>query len=465
MKNTIQFTKIRGIAFALSLLVIASGIAGIFIRGFNLGIDFQGGLSQQIQFADVALQVEYSGTGSAQARVLGGQLIINIQEVDSSISEKLVLADYDSIDSLASAISEIPGLTAVVKAKGGEKPSVFISSEYMYDLSSEPFLIRARIAENEAPEVTIDSLRTILADLSPSIQTVGNPLNQEFAIKLRYSDIMEASNGGADNNGETEDADSLQLKVEEKIVALLETAYSRDSIVIKQRDFVGPSISQELMVGALVSVLVAIGLILIYISIRFRFGYAIAATTALVHDVFIMIGVIALVQVEVTATTIAAILTIIGYSLNDTIVVFDRIRENMTLLKETNRASVIDMSITQSLSRTLITSITTLLAVVSIYIFGTGVIKDFAFNLIIGIVVGTYSSIFIASPVYLAWQNSMDVQKAKRLNVKPIRQGGLPIKQVKEEEGAESTSEESDESGSDGAVTRMQNRKKKKRKK
>ena len=154
-----------------------------------------------------------------------------------------------------------------------------------------------------------------------------------------------------------------------------------------------------------------------YIWFRFKLGFAISAITALGHDVLIMLGFIGTIGLEVSTTTIAAVLTIIGYSLNDTIVVFDRVRENQSLLKGERFDIVVNTSITQSLSRTLITSLTTLLAVLALYLFGTGSIKDFALNLIVGILVGTYSSIFIASPVLLGWTNVVQKRKAKKSGV------------------------------------------------
>jgi preprotein translocase subunit SecF len=156
---------------------------------------------------------------------------------------------------------------------------------------------------------------------------------------------------------------------------------------------------------------------MVYIWFRFRLGFAVSAITALAHDVLIMLGFIGTLGLEVSTTTIAAVLTIIGYSLNDTIVVFDRIRENQGFLKGDRFDNIVNTSITQSLSRTIITSLTTLMAVAALYVFGTGAIKDFALNLIVGILVGTYSSIFIASPVLLGWTNAAQKRKAKKSGV------------------------------------------------
>ena len=168
---------------------------------------------------------------------------------------------------------------------------------------------------------------------------------------------------------------------------------------------VGPSVGRDLKLAALWSVLGAIAILLIYISWRFEFRFAIGAIAALVHDVLITLGVFAVLSKEINLPTVAAFLTIIGYSLNDTIVVFDRIRENTQTLRGTDYVAVLNRSINQSLSRTVITSLTTLFVVLVIFLItGAGEeINTFALALIVGILVGTYSSVFIASPILYLW--------------------------------------------------------------
>jgi len=212
-----------------------------------------------------------------------------------------------------------------------------------------------------------------------------------------------------DPSGDTKD------QLERDIRRLLEESFGNGSVVIKSSEYVGPRFSQTLAQQSFSLTLLALVLILIYIWFRFQFGYAISAIVALTHDVLVMLGFIGATQLEVSTTTIAAVLTIIGYSLNDTIVIFDRIRENEGLLQGRDIEDIINTSITQSLSRTLITSLTTLLAVTALYTFGTGAIKDFALNLIVGIIVGTYSSVFVASPMLLGWRRSREKrQRIKR---------------------------------------------------
>jgi len=171
---------------------------------------------------------------------------------------------------------------------------------------------------------------------------------------------------------------------------------------IRRVDMVGPKIGDELRTKGLMAMLLAIAGILIYVSFRFEWRFAVASVLALVHDVSIASGAIALLGIEVNLDTLAAILTLLGYSLNDTIIVFDRIREGIRKIKDPDLAGIINESITRTLSRTTLTSLTTFFVVLTLYLFGGEIINSFSFTLLVGVIVGTYSSIFIASPI-LMW--------------------------------------------------------------
>ena len=149
------------------------------------------------------------------------------------------------------------------------------------------------------------------------------------------------------------------------------------------------------------AILIALGLVLLYITIRFQWRQGVSAIIALVHDVLIIVGIFSILEKEFTLTVVAALLTVVGYSLNDTIVVFDRIRENLGKYRKKSLEETINLSITETLSRTLITSGTTLLVVLALFILGGEIIHDFAFALLVGVLIGTYSSIYVASPVVL----------------------------------------------------------------
>ncbi len=176
--------------------------------------------------------------------------------------------------------------------------------------------------------------------------------------------------------------------------------------LIQRNEKVGPKIGVELLLNAIYAILVAMLLILLYVIVRFEFKFSIGAIVALVHDVIITLGIFSVLDIEISAPMIAAILTIVGYSLNDTIVVFDRVRENLKAASKNIKdiSELVNKSLNETLSRTVVTSVTTLIVVVVLYFFGGEVLKTFAFPLIIGVLIGTYSSIFVASPIVVDWK-------------------------------------------------------------
>lgn len=177
---------------------------------------------------------------------------------------------------------------------------------------------------------------------------------------------------------------------------------------------VGPKVSGELITSAVLSVVLAIGAVLIYIWLRFEWQFALGAVIALIHDVVLTIGVFSEVQIKFDLAIIAALLTIVGYSLNDTVVVFDRVRENLRKYKTLSLAEVLNKSINETLSRTVMTSVTTLLALISLYVLGGDVIRGFVFAMIWGVIVGTYSSVFVASSILLYLGVKRDWSKNKK---------------------------------------------------
>ena len=170
-----------------------------------------------------------------------------------------------------------------------------------------------------------------------------------------------------------------------------------DEILLRRVEYVGPQIGSELRDDGGLAMLLALGLMMLYIAFRFQSRFAGAAVLALIHDVIIVLGIFSLFELDFDLTVLAALLAVIGYSLNDTIVVSDRIRENLRSQRRSEIEEVINLSLNQMLSRTIITSLTTLLVLISLYLFGGELIKNFAFALILGVIVGTYSSIYIAS--------------------------------------------------------------------
>ena len=192
---------------------------------------------------------------------------------------------------------------------------------------------------------------------------------------------------------------ALGLDIGDQMRALLKDT---GNFEIRRVDMVGAKVGSELREKGLMAMVLAIIGILIYVSFRFEWRFAIASVMALVHDVTIAMGMIVLFRIEVNLDILAALLTILGYSLNDTIIVFDRIREGVRTIKDPNLETIIDESVTRTLSRTTLTSLTTFFVVLTLYLFGGEIINGFSFTLLVGIIVGTYSSIFVASPI-LMW--------------------------------------------------------------
>ncbi|MBT8055400.1 MAG: protein translocase subunit SecF [Xanthomonadales bacterium] len=191
-------------------------------------------------------------------------------------------------------------------------------------------------------------------------------------------------------------------------------------IEVRRVEFVGPQVGEELTEQGILAVVYALIGIFLYVMVRFQWRFSVGAVAALVHDVIITMGIISLVQVEFDLTVVAALLAVIGYSLNDTIVLFDRIRENFPRLRNSKPIEVVNTSVNQTLSRTLMTSLTTLLVLIALFIFGGEIINAFAFTLIIGVLVGTYSSIYVASTTLL----ELGVSKFDLLQVE--KEGATP---------------------------------------
>ncbi|MEL6215449.1 MAG: protein translocase subunit SecF [Pseudomonadota bacterium] len=211
---------------------------------------------------------------------------------------------------------------------------------------------------------------------------------------------------------EGEDVESAQQNANNRVRAALAEAFP--GVEIRSSAAVGPKVSGELFRSGVTALGVALFLMTIYITLRFKWQYAFGAVAALFHDVFITMGVFALTGFEFNLATIAALLTIVGYSMNDTVIVFDRVREEMRKYKKLEASQVVDMAINATMSRTLLTSTTTLLALLSIFIFGGEVLRGMSFALIFGVVVGTYSSIFVASTVLLMLPSLDRGDKPKR---------------------------------------------------
>jgi preprotein translocase SecF subunit len=278
-----------------------------------------------------------------------------------------------------SAVVILAGLGSLI-IQGGPKLSIDFKGGTM-------------VAVSFREEVNITKVRSSLAtmtiegqtfDLSKEeIKSFGDPSN----ISIRIS------------HQEDEPDNFAQSVIRYLYNTFPENVPSEQNEFILTIEKVGPKIGSELRGKALMAMFSSLALILLYISIRFEFKFALGAIAALVHDILVTLGLFSILNYEISLSIIAAFLTIVGYSLNDTIVIFDRIRENVKAKRRESYAETVDHSINQSLSRTIITSFTSFLVVLILWLFGGEVIHGFAFAMIIGVVVGTYSSIYVASPI------------------------------------------------------------------
>ena len=352
--------NVKKFLVASSVIVVASWLV-ILVFGLNYGIDFAGGTEVQVKFnKDVSTaELREAMTGlvgiSSEVQRFGAasrnEYLIKLSNI-SFVNEK---RESDIKAGLGKAYGETGFRRYHHSTAGGDKIEFTMDKKVKEEEIKEIF----KAADAPAQDVVITGLegrfvyRCVLAGLTPHI-----------------SDTLSKSIGP-------------------------------ETFEILRVDSVGPKIGEELKWQGLTSIFWALVCILAYIALRFNFRFAPGAVAALVHDVSITVGIFAILQVEFTIPIIAALLTIVGYSLNDTIVVFDRIRENLSKAKVKSLEDVVNESINQTLSRTILTSMTTLMVVIALLIFGGAIIRDFAFALLIGVLVGTYSSVFIASPLMI----------------------------------------------------------------
>ena len=251
------------------------------------------------------------------------------------------------------------------------------------------------IAVNYTDNIDIDDVRSSMGE----VEIEGQVFDFSMAEIKHFGDLSNVAIRIASFDSEPK---NFAKHLVEKMASLYPDLVPKDgNDFILSIEKVGPKIGAELRGDAIMAVVSALLLILVYITIRFELKYAVGAIAALAHDVLVTLGIFSLFGYEISLAVIAAFLTIVGYSLNDTIVIFDRVRENARLLKKSALISVINQSINDSLSRTIVTSLTTFFVVLILFVFGGEVLHTFSFAMIVGVIVGTYSSIFVASPVVL----------------------------------------------------------------
>jgi len=366
--------KYKFIALGLSGLIIAIGFINIIAgKGINYGIDFAGGtlirviFKNQVPIGEVRGALQNAGIENPIIQEMGNTqrefIIRTLQEV----------AEDQDIESLEA--HEIIGRMVVdsLRTEQGKKAT----EQGIPDLNNMNKENLAEILRSEYPEEASEISEKII-DFRQSSELKG--------IIQDYSQLEELEG------------------VSPEIINHLKSKTFLSSVAILSRETVGPQIGHDLRRKATQATIWALIGMLIYIGIRFKYAYGVAAIITLAHDVLITLGIFSLTNRELNLPVIAAILTIVGYSLNDTIVIFDRIRDNLKLLRKTDFGTLLNTSINQTLSRTIITSGTTFLTVAALFLFGGQVINDFSFTMMIGVIIGTYSSIYLSCSMAYFWK-------------------------------------------------------------
>ncbi|HUJ20653.1 MAG TPA: protein translocase subunit SecF [Bryobacteraceae bacterium] len=405
-KNTsYDFLRWKWPFIIASLVLSAAGLISLAVKGGpRYGIDFKGGTLMTVKFSG---KPPVDNIRSAVSKRVTGE--ISVQNFESGSNEVAIgteLTDERQLDQNRRAI--LNTLTATFGQPNSGK----------LDLN------------NAGGSELVSRLRDALAR--------NNVAMSDIQLETLAKDILAFRNSPP-RSGLITSFDQLSAVpgVTPAVLSTLKQECYLAPFAVRDTQVVGPKVGSELRQRAIWATLAALGGMLIYIAFRFEWIYGVAAVVACFHDTIITIGFFSLFNKEIDLTVIAALLTLVGYSMNDTIVIFDRIRENLKLSRREPLEQLINRSVNQTLSRTIMTSGLTFLTVLALFLFGGQVLHGFSFALVVGILIGTYSSVFVASPIVLFWHNWFDQRKRSavvvpaRVNAvkEPVRKG--PVKVVK----------------------------------
>jgi preprotein translocase subunit SecF len=382
-RNTnIDFLGKKWYFLAFSLVFSVAGLFSmLFWHHIPYGVDFRGGTLVYVKFShtpdDNALRAAMDHAGLHNAK---------IQTYDVP-SKNEVLIDLDVKET-----NQDQGKTQIIQTLGANAPAG------KQDLNNSSFL----------------TVKTYLMDKDP--MHLGSDADQKYSQQAQS--IVDTRNNVY--GGVLSSFDELKGGVDPAVVASLPEAFFLSDYGVFNVEIVGPQVGAQLRRQALLATAYSLAGMLIYLALRFELIYGIAAVVTVFHDTLITVGAFSLLNKEISLTVIAAILTLIGYSNNDTIVVFDRIRENIKLMRREKLSEIVNRSINQTLSRTILTAGLTFLTVLALYLFGGEVLRGFSLALVIGILIGTYSSIAIAAPILVAYQD-WRIERGKRAIAMPAR--------------------------------------------
>ena len=360
----------------ISLLLTAAGLISLAVKGGpRYGIDFKGGTLMYVKFASPPQEDEVR-------KALGDRITgeISVQRIVGS-NELMIGTEVAGEQQLEAVRAQVRDTLSAKFGAAAGKPD---------------FHATGRVALSEA-------LRTPMQNLGQNLST--EQLQGVADKMLTYRDTPPRS-GLIANFDELKNAEGVPSQA----IQALKSDFALSPFVIRSAEMVGPKIGAELRQQAIMATMFALGGMLIYIALRFEWIYGIAAVIAVFHDTIVTIGLFSIFDKEISLTVVAALLTLVGYSMNDTIVIFDRVRENVKTMRRESLSDIINRSVNQTLSRTAMASGLTFMTVLALWIFGGPVLNGFAFALVMGIIVGTYSSVFIASPIVVFWHDRMSAR-------------------------------------------------------
>ncbi len=380
----IDFLSKKWYFIAFSLIFSVAGLLSIFFwHGVPLGVDFRGGTLVYVKFAhtpdDNAIRAAMDRAGLRNARI----------QRYGDPSRNTVLIDLALQETNEAALDQ--GKTQIINALQTNVPA-------------------GKLDLNNASSLT---LTNYLLD--------KDPLHAGLDASQRYGDVVKAILQYRDKTkgGALASFDELKSVVDPTVLASLQDGFYLSDFGVYQVEIVGPQVGKQLQTQAKLAVVYSLAGMLVYLAFRFEWIYGVAAVITVFHDTLITVGAFSLMNKPISLTVIAAILTLIGYSNNDTIVVFDRIRENLKLMRREKLSDIVNRSINQTLSRTILTAGLTFLTVLALFLFGGEVLHGFSFALVIGILIGTYSSIAIAAPILVAYQDWRGQRNAPAAALKP----------------------------------------------
>ena len=380
-QTNFDFLGKKWLFIILSLLLTAAGLLSLALKGGpKYGIDFTGGALMDVNFIK---RPPADAIRSALRKRIPGE--IEVQEVSNAQgaggSQEVLITTAVREETLANVRNDIvSALNAAFNPDAGGKLDVNLAGQ-------------TELANR---------LRDRMAQANVSLSD-----DQLQALVQRIVDYRTAHSGLIHGIGDLASVSGVTAQV----LNVLKQECFAGNFAIRSNEVVGPKIGADLRQQAINVVLIALGAMLIYIGFRFEWIYGVAAVIAVFHDTIITIGLFSIFNKPIDLTVIAALLTLVGYSMNDTIVTFDRIRENLRMQMRGSFEYIVNLSINQTLSRTILTSGLTFLTAISLFLFGGQVLNGFSFALVVGIIIGTYSSIFIASPILIFWQNLAEGRK------------------------------------------------------